>query len=148
MNRLRKLAHHARLWLGVVSTSSSPKIIWRYHYLQECREVTINEEIDTTPDKQGRWQIRGFIRIRTTALPAYKWIGKSVEVPVACINQKGCGGAVVPSVVNDFCCKFPYIYDANLGYGEAFLYGDTPNEVMVKVQEEFEKTHRCFLNWC
>jgi hypothetical protein len=132
----------------IVSTSSAPIIIWRYHYLQACKEVTVNDKIDLTPDEVGRWQIRGFLRVKTKAMPEYKWAGKSVLVPFAWINQKGCTGASVPSTVDKFCCHFPYIYDANLGYGSCNIFGNTPNEVMAKVQKEFEKTHRCFLNWC
>jgi hypothetical protein len=121
-----------------------PTIIWRYHYLQACKEVTINDEIDLTPDNNGRWQIRGFINVNTKAMPEYKWAGKKIHVPVAYINQKGCAGASVPSLVNNFCCNFTYIYDANTGYSDFNIFGDTPNEVMEKVQKAFEKTFIIF----
>lgn len=124
----------------------TPVIIWHYHYLQSCKEVAVTDTIDLTPDTMNRWQIRGYLRVKTKALPEYKTFGKSIAVPVAWINQKGCRGASVPSLIDNFACKFPYIYDANSGYGESFLFGATPNELMIKVQAAFEKTHRCFLN--
>jgi len=150
LNRITNLRKALKplLVLCGVSTSSGPVIIWRYHYLQACKEVTINDEIDLTPDNIGRWQIRGYLRVKTKVMPEYKNFGKSILVPFAYINQKGCASASVPSTVDKFCCNFPYIYDANLGYGNCNIFGNTPNEVMIKVQQAFEKTHRCFLNWC
>lgn len=148
LNRIIKLLNPLKslLILCGISTSSVPIIIWHYHYLQSCKEVAINDKIDLTPDKFGRWQIRGFLRVKTKVIPGYKLAGKSILVPFAWIDQKGCAGASVPSTVDKFCCNFPYICDSNLGYGSHNIFGNTPNEIMTKVQKEFEKTYQCFLN--
>ena len=63
------------------------------------------------------------------------------------IHQKGCAGAVVPSSVDNFACKMPHINDANIGFGEGYIYGSTPNIVMERVQECFERTYNCFINF-
>lgn len=121
-----------------------PKIIWRYHYVQACKQVTIADAINTTPDDSGRWQIRGFIKVNTAVLPEYKWAGKYVSIPIAWIMQKDCKNQ--SDLLCRFKCEFTSIYDANLGYGRTYFYGSTPNEVMIKIQEAFNKTYNCFLN--
>lgn len=124
-----------------------PKIIWKYRYLEECREVTSEDIINITPDEHNRWMIIGYATMKTKALPEYKTFGKKIHIPIVTIQQKGCSGAVVPSIVDNFCSHFPNIKDANIGFSDSYFYGKTPNEVMIVVQEAFERTYNCFLNF-
>ncbi len=123
-----------------------PAIQWRYHYLQNCKEVTVIDEIDLTPDHMNRWQIRGYFMVDTKAMPEYKVFGEQVSVPCCWITQKGCLNSPVPSVDDNFACKFSHVYDINIGFGESYFYGKTPNELMMKIQEAFAKTYKIFMN--
>jgi hypothetical protein len=124
-----------------------PKIIWRYHYLEKCNIVTPDDIINIKPDEHNRWVIKGYVKMKTKAMPDYEMFGKKILIPMVVIQQKGCAGSTVPSIVDNFCAHFPYIRDANIGFNESYIYGKTPNEVMIKVQESFECTYNCFLNF-
>lgn len=124
-----------------------PKLSWKYRYLEECREVSQEDIINTTPDEHNRWMIIGYISMKTKAMPEYKTFGKKINIPIVVIQQKGCAGSVVPSTIDNFCAHFSNIKDANIGLSESYFYGKTPNEVMVKVQEAFERTYNCFINF-
>jgi hypothetical protein len=125
----------------------NPKIFWRYQYIEGCKDVTKDDVIITKPDTYNRWLLTAYIKIHKTAMPEYNWVpGKFVIVDIAHIHQKSCINSYVPSTINNFCCEFPSIKDANLGYGNRNFFGDTPNEVMKQVEEVFEKTIFLFQN--
>jgi hypothetical protein len=124
-----------------------PKLIWRYRYLEKCNMVTPDDIINLTPDDHNRWMIIGYVMVKTKAIPDYKNFGKQIPISMVSIHQKGCAGGTVPSLIDDFCAHFPNIKDANIGFSDSYFYGKSPNEVMLKVQEAFELTYKCFLNF-
>jgi len=124
-----------------------PKIVWKYRYLEKGDKVTPDDIINTTPDEHNRWMIVGYVVMKTKAMPEYKPFGKIIYIPMVAIHQKGCAGAVVPSIVDKFSCKIPHITDANIGFSEGYIYGSTPNEVMEEAQRCFEQTYKCFVNF-
>jgi hypothetical protein len=123
-----------------------PKLIWKYRYINGGNIVTPYEFINRIPDKHNRWMIVGYATMKTKAMPYYKIFGKAIHIPMVTIQQKGCI-VTISSSIDNFCGHFSNIKDANIGYSDSYFYGETPNEVMLKIQEAFEQTYKCFLNF-
>ena len=114
---------------------NTPIIRWNYQYIESGREIIFSEEaINIIPDEHDRWAIQGSLVVKTSAMPEYKWAGETVSVPICWIGyirDNETGGKMEIKVTGDkFRCAFPNIRDANIGYGESYLYGKTPREVM------------------
>jgi hypothetical protein len=114
------------------------KIHWSYQYIEGGKLIFDNDEINIKPDKHGRWAIRGFVYIKTNAMPGYVFAGEKVAVPIAWVENS--------DDYNKFISNFAHIKDANIGYGQSYFYGETPREVMNKIEESFEYTINCFKN--
>lgn len=107
-------------------------------------EVTIDSDIDLTPDKFGRWQIRGFIKVSTKAMPEFKQFGKSMLMPVAYIDKRGSEGFNnLCSTFWKFGAKVICAEDTHFGFTTEYVYGETPNDVMRKVERRFKKVFDC-----
>lgn len=113
------------------------KIIWHYAYIGGD-EIQITDDIMINPDKMNRWQIIGSLMVSTNLMPNYKWIGDQVSVPFCHIQQRGCKGSTLLDTGPKFGCRVSSIYDANIGFGTRLHSGETPNEVMTKVQESLD----------
>ena len=134
------------------SMGNQPIIHWRYRCIEGGREVGVDEEINLSPDHLSRWQIEGCVNVQASALPLdYRPLGDHVMVPIAWVNQRGCKLGDVPSIDPDdrFASRFACFSNGlALGFGETYLYGRTPNEVMRKIQAALEKNVFVFANAC
>lgn len=125
------------LTFGFVSIKTTPKIIWKYHYVHGCKKVTEKDEIDTTPDKRGRWQIRGFIQVKKGCLYPYLYhYDYTLLVQVVTIKQR------VNSASNkEFYCVTPSIIGMDLESAVTFTEF-SPNTLMSKVEFKFDELNR------
>lgn len=119
---------------------NKPKLVWHYHYIGHGNDIQMDEEIITTPDKFGRWQIVGSLIVNSDLLPKYNWVNGQLEIPFCHIQQVGCKGSSLfeSEHLGPFGCRFLRVYDANIGLGEFSFRGQTPNEVMTLVQESLD----------
>lgn len=114
------------------------KLIWTYQYIGTGEEITIEDDINIIPDKFNRWQIRGSLLVSTEIMTKFQWVGETVYIPFCYIEQRGCKGSTLLDSGSKFGCRFTHVHGPNLGYGEWLFSGETPNEVMIQVQESLD----------
>ncbi len=130
-------------------------IIWRYSYVERSFEEATNnilpdDTINETPDEHNRWAIEGYLRIKTSALPIYKWAGREINIPF-CRVKYICSNLdnthiTIPLTNWRFRCTAPTLSDANFGYSNKCIQAITPREVMIEVQKEFDQLIKCLTN--
>ncbi len=120
------------------------KFEWKYRYVPDGQ---------LEPDKQNRWAVNGFIWADIKkSLPDFMFLIDSskegcLPVKVATIFQRGCVIGDVPSVLHQFGCVVPSLYDAcGVGLVKKYYYGNTVEEVQKQVEEALNTVALIFSN--
>ena len=119
------------------------KFEWRYRYVNGGLE----------PDQHGRWALDCYINVSKDTLPeTHQWLRKAFKkskyhpIRVAIMQQKGCAGASVPSLVDRFCVTIPSFEGGpNTGMSNQHnFFGNDIEELKKKVESQFNLTCNSF----
>ena len=117
-------------------------ITWRYQYIEQGRNITAEEEINTTPDDHDRWMLVGYVKVDTKAMPGYEVFGKVIDIPVAYIHHirnNQTDKIMVTKWGDAFRCQIPSIDDAGTGLGYRNYQDPTVRGLMTKIETSFSK---------